>query len=77
MDTQIHKQPSSVSELAKYESPQDPTVHDFTFLLVAKPDSNNSAVRSNGTHLSHFVQLLEQLNLADSLAKLLLYLHRG
>ncbi len=29
---------------------------------------NNSAMRSNCTHLSHFMQLLEQLNLADSLA---------
>ncbi len=26
-------------------------------------------MRSNCAHLSHFVQLLEQLNLADSLAK--------
>ena len=30
--------------------------------------SNNGAARSNCAHLSHFVQLLEQLKLADSLA---------
>ena len=30
--------------------------------------SNNGATRSNCAHLSHFVQLLEQLKLADSLA---------
>ena len=29
---------------------------------------NNGAARSNCAHLSHFVQLLEQLKLADSLA---------
>ncbi|SJL18966.1 uncharacterized protein ARMOST_22569 [Armillaria ostoyae] len=33
--------------------------------------SNNGAARSNCAHLSHFVQLLEQLKLADSLVLLL------
>ncbi len=37
---------------------------------------NNSAARSNCAHLSHFMQLLEQLNLADSLATTQ-DLHRG
>ncbi len=74
--------PTSSSLISKIGMMQDchiPTPiksQSFSKTIPAGPHtqcthSNHGAARSNCAHLSHFMQLLEQLNLANSLAKLL------
>ncbi len=62
---QICKWPSLFSELTKYETPLGPTMHDFNFLLVAKPESQLVTIEAFGAFQPQYAIYFQNILILD------------